>query len=49
MAVIPVEKDEMFYEFFNVDPSTSYYVVVTAENKNGEGYKAPPLMVRTLS
>ena len=49
VAVIPVEKDQLFYEFLSLDLATCYYVVVTAENKHGEGYKAEPLMVRTLS
>jgi hypothetical protein len=48
VGVIPVEKKELFYEFLSLDLATCYYVVVTAENKHGEGYKAEPLMVRTL-
>ncbi len=31
-----------------MDLGTCYYAVVTAENKRGEGYKAEPLMIRTL-
>lgn len=49
VGVIPVEKDQLFYEFHSLDLATCYYVVVTAENKHGEGYKAEPLMIRTLA
>ena len=38
----------MFYEFTGLEVSTCYYIVVTAENGFGEGYKAAPFMVRTL-
>lgn len=49
VAVIPAEKKENFYEFLSLDLATCYYVVVTAESQHGEGYKAEPLMVRTLA
>jgi hypothetical protein len=49
VGVIPAEKGELFFEFHSLDLATCYYVVVTAENKHGEGYKAEPLMIRTLS
>jgi hypothetical protein len=48
VAVLPAEKNNLFYEFHSLDVGTCYYVVVTAENHHGEGYKATPLMVRTL-
>jgi hypothetical protein len=32
----------------NLDLGTTYYVVVTAENEFGEGYKAAPSMVMTI-
>ena len=47
VAVIPAEKNQHFYEFHSLDLATCYYVVVTAENKYGEGYKAEPLLVMT--
>ncbi len=44
-----MEKDETYYEFHDLEVATCYYFVVTAENQHGEGYKAKPLMVRTLN
>lgn len=32
----------------DLEPGTAYYVVVTAENKFGEGYKAVPALFMTL-
>ena len=41
-------KDQCYYHIQNLDKDTCYYVVVTAENQTGEGYKAMPMMIRTL-
>jgi hypothetical protein len=41
--------EERVYEFKNLDRATCYYVMVTADNDLGEGYKAQPLMIRTMS
>jgi len=40
LGVIPVDKDETYYEFHDLEVATCYYFVVTAENQHGEGYKA---------
>lgn len=42
-------KEERFFELKNLDKGTCYFVVVTAENENGEGYRAYPSLIRTLS
>ena len=42
------EKEDRYFEFKNLDKGTCYYVVVTAVNELGEGYKAVPTMLITL-
>lgn len=40
---------ECEFKLINLEPNSAYYVVVTATNSNGEGYKSKqPTMVRTL-
>jgi alpha-tubulin suppressor-like RCC1 family protein len=42
-------KEDRFFELKELAPGTCYYVVVTAENLYGEGYRAQPTLVRTLA
>jgi len=40
---------DLYFEIKNLKQGTCYYVVVTAVNEHGEGYKAKATMIRTLS
>ncbi len=48
VATIEISQNQRYHEFFDLEPSTCYYVVVTAVNKLGEGYQNKPVMVRTM-
>jgi 23S rRNA maturation-related 3'-5' exoribonuclease YhaM len=37
---IEESKNQRYYEFTGLEVSTCYYVIITAENSLGEGYKA---------
>jgi len=49
VATKDIADNVRYHEFRDLDLGTCYYVVVTAVNDLGEGYKATPLMIRTLS
>lgn len=49
VATIDIADNVRFHEFRDLELGTCYYVVVTAVNDLGEGYKSVPFMVRTLS
>jgi Fibronectin type III domain len=49
VATKDIADNVRYHEFRELELGTCYYVVVTAINELGEGYKAAPFMVRTLS
>ena len=49
VGTIEASSNQRYFELFDLELSTCYYVVVTAVNSLGEGYKNVPVMIRTMS
>lgn len=41
--------DDLYYEITELDADTAYYILITAENDLGEGYRREPFMLKTCS
>ena len=49
VSTLEASSNQRFFDFFGLEQSTCYYVVITAVSGLGEGYKNSPLLVRTLA
>ena len=41
--------EDLYYEITGLEIDTAYYILISAENELGEGYKHEPFMLKTCS